>query len=250
MDNLEPSKEEIDQFHQRKADQAHYDSTRPVLGTSDSVPAPGYKHDGGKLPLHLLSTVALNKTAEVMAFGAQKYSTDAWRAGMDWSRLIGAALRHITAFNDGEDQDIESGLSHLAHAACCVMFLLEYEETFPGGDDRHSSFKAAVERMKRVGGPLYESSTYRGKSVQALRLLGESGETLMDTHNRLYPEEVQDHGKEEDKPRDYSNLEGRTPGFDARRGEQDRNKAVTAYPDPGHYPGRPGYAERGFGTSR
>ncbi len=146
-----------DEDMDRKADQAkaiaverdpNYDSTRPVLGNPGTTP--GYKHDGGKLPLHLLSTVALNKVAEVMAFGAQKYSTDAWRAGMDWSRLIGAALRHITAFNGGEDQDDESGLSHLAHAACCVMFLLEYEETFPEGDDRYDSFKADVDRLNKA----------------------------------------------------------------------------------------------------
>ncbi len=123
----------------------HHIDERDVPGTT-----PGYKHDGGKVPLHLLSTIALNRTAEVMAFGAQKYATNAWRAGMDWSRLIGAALRHITAFNGGEDADPESGLSHLAHAACCIMFLLEYEETFPEGDDRYNSFKARMDRLRNV----------------------------------------------------------------------------------------------------
>ena len=39
--------------------------------------------------------------------------------------------------NDGEDKDPESGLSHLAHAACCIMFLLEFEKTHPELDDRY-----------------------------------------------------------------------------------------------------------------
>jgi hypothetical protein len=45
-------------------------------------------------------------------------------------------MRHIMAFNDGEDKDPESGLSHLAHAACCIMFLLEFEKTHQELDDR------------------------------------------------------------------------------------------------------------------
>ena len=211
----------------------HIDEAEGTPGTT-----PGYKNDGGKIPLQLLSPIALNKVAEVMAFGAQKYSTDAWRAGMDWSRLIGAGLRHLNAFNGGEDQDDESGLSHLAHAACCIMFLLEYEDTYLEGDDRYDSFQAQVAREVLRGGTPMEAATYRGINVQGLRLLGNPGETLEDTFQRLHPhEEEKTDGKEENKPRDYSHLEGRTPGFDSQRGEQDRNKAVTAYTDPGHYPG-------------
>ena len=194
-----------------------YDPNLESRGTPGTTP--GYKHDGDKIPLNLLSTIALNKTAEVMAFGAQKYSANAWRAGMDWSRLIGAGLRHLNAFNGGEDQDPESGLSHLAHLACCIMFLLEYEETFLEGDDRYDSFKAQVEREVAKGTPV-EAPTYRGESVQALRLLGHSGESLEDTYLRLYyPVEVKTDGKEESKlgmfgePVDHSHLEGRTPGY-------------------------------------
>lgn len=86
------------------------------------------KFDQGKLPLHLLSTEALNQTAAVLAFGADKYAAHNWRKGFQWSRPMSAALRHITAFNAGEDVDPESGLSHLAHAMCCIMFLLEFQK--------------------------------------------------------------------------------------------------------------------------
>lgn len=60
-----------------------------------------------------------------------------WRQGFNWSRLYGAALRHLTAHLDGEDKDPESGLSHLAHLGCCVMFLLEHEAKGLGKDDRY-----------------------------------------------------------------------------------------------------------------
>lgn len=95
------------------------------------------KFDQDKLPLHLLSTEAMNQTAAVLKFGAQKYAEHNWRAGFAWSRPLAAAMRHITAFNAGEDKDPESGLSHLAHAACCIMFLLEFEKTHRELDDRY-----------------------------------------------------------------------------------------------------------------
>jgi hypothetical protein len=95
------------------------------------------KFDDGKLPLHLLSTEAMNQTAAVLAFGAEKYAEHNWRKGFVWSRPLAAAMRHITAFNAGEDKDPESGLSHLAHAACCIMFLLEFEKTHKELDDRY-----------------------------------------------------------------------------------------------------------------
>lgn len=95
------------------------------------------KFDTNKLPLNLLSTEAMNQTAAVLAFGAEKYAAHNWRAGFAWSRPLAAAMRHLTAFNDGEDRDPESGLSHLAHAACCIMFLLEFEKTHQHLDDRY-----------------------------------------------------------------------------------------------------------------
>lgn len=95
------------------------------------------KFDDDKLPLHLLSTEAMNQTAAVLKFGAIKYAEHNWRKGFAWSRPLAAAMRHITAFNAGENTDPESGLSHLAHAACCIMFLLEFEKTHPNLDDRY-----------------------------------------------------------------------------------------------------------------
>jgi hypothetical protein len=108
---------------------------KTVVGTMPTGTA--LKFDGSKLPLHLLSTEAMNQTAAVLAFGAEKYAAHNWRKGFVWSRPLSAAMRHITAFNAGEDKDPESGLSHLAHAACCIMFLLEFEKTHKELDDRY-----------------------------------------------------------------------------------------------------------------
>ena len=95
------------------------------------------KHDGDKVRMELLSVDALKAIAEVMTFGAIKYKDNNWRKGFDWSRLYGATLRHLTSHMNGEDLDPESGLSHLAHAGCCIQFLLEHEVRGLGTDDRY-----------------------------------------------------------------------------------------------------------------
>lgn len=97
----------------------------------------GIKHDANKVPFELLSVPALIEIAKVMDFGKQKYSAHNWREGFNWSRLYGAAMRHLLAHMDGEDKDPETGLSHLAHLGCCVMFLLEHEKCGLGWDDRY-----------------------------------------------------------------------------------------------------------------
>lgn len=59
-----------------------------------------------------------------------------WELGMAWGRLLAAALRHLSAWARGQDTDTESGLPHLAHAACCVLMLLALTRRRVGTDDR------------------------------------------------------------------------------------------------------------------
>lgn len=94
------------------------------------------KLDTGKVPLELLPFESLIEVGKVLAFGAQKYGRYNWRQGMEWTRLVGAILRHLFAWMQGEEKDPESGLSHLAHAGCGILFLLAYELKTIGSDDR------------------------------------------------------------------------------------------------------------------
>ena len=96
----------------------------------------GTKHDAGKPPMSLLDSKWLTGVAAVLGFGAKKYAAHNWRSGIAYSRLSDAALRHLMAFNDGEDLDPESGLPHLHHASCCLMFLSNMSATRPELDDR------------------------------------------------------------------------------------------------------------------
>ena len=97
------------------------------------------KLDNEKPQLGLIPYSALMEEAYVLGYGIEKYGTHNWRQGLQWQRLINSALRHIHAFNNGEDLDSESGLHHLAHARCSLGFLIEYSITHPELDDRHAS---------------------------------------------------------------------------------------------------------------
>lgn len=106
-------------------------------------PATGaMKFDAEKPRMELLDPYAMEQLALVLTFGAhQKYEPWNWTKGLAFSRLIGAALRHLFAFAKGEDLDPESGLSHLAHAMCCLMFLISMTKRHPELDDREGAME-------------------------------------------------------------------------------------------------------------
>lgn len=104
------------------------------------IPAPmakeGVKFDTGKRRVDLVPTEAINALAEVLTAGAVKYGEHNWRHGMDWSRVYGAAQRHMLAFWGGDDIDEESGMPHLWHALTNMAFLVSYQALSVGRDDR------------------------------------------------------------------------------------------------------------------
>lgn len=89
----------------------------------------GRKYDTGKPDYTLLPWDAVEEIVKVLDFGARKYARDNWKhvEGAE-TRYLAAALRHITAHARGEKDDPETGISHLAHAGCCILFLLSLEK--------------------------------------------------------------------------------------------------------------------------
>jgi len=43
-----------------------------------------------------------------------------------WSRTYSSIQRHLNSFWDGEDLDLESGKTHLAHAATQLVILMQH----------------------------------------------------------------------------------------------------------------------------
>ena len=89
-------------------------------------PEVGFKKDFGKPQWYLLPFKAVAKIVKVLTFGAVKYGPENWRKVPDAERrYFSALLRHLAAWHGGEELDEETKLPHLAHAGCCLLFLLE-----------------------------------------------------------------------------------------------------------------------------
>lgn len=93
----------------------------------------GTKDDTGKPEYDRLSFEAVAHFNSVHRFGDEKYERGNWRKGLHVTRLINAAIRHLSSMLGGETfYDKESGLLHAAHAGvCCEMithFLLNKEQ--------------------------------------------------------------------------------------------------------------------------
>lgn len=95
------------------------------------------KHDAEKPDMSLLTLAAKTGIAKAFMDGEKKYGRYNYLSGMEWTRLLAAADRHLSAFNDGEDCAKDSGLNHLYHAGACICMLIEYFEKSLGTDNRY-----------------------------------------------------------------------------------------------------------------
>lgn len=88
----------------------------------------GTKHDGGKPRWSLLPRGTIPTVIAVLEYGARKYQVDNWmRVDDPERRYYDAAMRHINAWLQGENNDPESKLPHLAHAVACLLFLMWFD---------------------------------------------------------------------------------------------------------------------------
>lgn len=94
------------------------------------------KRAEGKPDLGLIPYFSQEMEARVFMFGAIKHARWNHTKGLPWSVTLASLMRHVGRFNAGEDVDVESGLSHLAHAKSCCSMLLEWTQTHPELDDR------------------------------------------------------------------------------------------------------------------
>lgn len=100
----------------------------------------GVKFDEEKVKMQLLDPTFLEEVAKVFTFGASKYGENNYKNGLHVSRCLGALDRHLKAFKVLEDNDPETGLSHLAHAACCLQMAFYMVSKSRNFDDRQETF--------------------------------------------------------------------------------------------------------------
>ncbi len=89
--------------------------------------AAGNRMNVGKLPWDLVPWDAVEEVVRVIAFGAKKYAARGWEDNpLSWVETCASMTRHTVRFLLGEDRDPETGLHHMAHAACNALFLVAY----------------------------------------------------------------------------------------------------------------------------
>lgn len=102
-------------------------------------PKKGTKNDSNymeKPPINLIPYDAKVEIGKVLGFGQNKYGRAQWTGGIEYSRLLAAAERHMGLFNSGQNLDEESKLEHIAHAAVNLCMLLWMIKNKPEMDDR------------------------------------------------------------------------------------------------------------------
>lgn len=114
------------EFHEGHWLRNHHENKKKHADVSVQV---GTKHDQGKPILGAVPPHAELAVGRVLTFGSNKYARGNWDKVEDHeNRYMDAALRHLNAHRRGELTDSESGESHLAHAACCILFMLDKQE--------------------------------------------------------------------------------------------------------------------------
>jgi hypothetical protein len=96
------------------------------------------RFNNGKAELSYILTFpeALKGFASVCTYGGTKYTRGNYLKGAPLSQYMDCALRHLVAWNNGEDKDPESHCDHLAHFVWNALCLYEMSLTQPERDDR------------------------------------------------------------------------------------------------------------------
>lgn len=118
----------------------------PTSEISHCMPAKeeGIKYDDDKLPIQLIPPESIVAQAEILAFGARKYSERNWEKGMRWSRLFGAINRHLWTWWSGDCLDRETLLNHIKAVHTVSGFLVTYIERNIGIDDRPPGVNSGI----------------------------------------------------------------------------------------------------------
>jgi len=98
---------------------------------SDTKPERSLRYNNGKPDYSLIPMAAMKEAAHVLEYGATKYAIDNWMKPTNWRVSYACLMRHMSAWQSGEDLDPESGRNHLGHAMCNILQMLYMLENHP-----------------------------------------------------------------------------------------------------------------------
>lgn len=114
-----------------------FDTEKRRWHLAPSILDEGRKFDSGKLRWDLLPFDIIEGVVEILTHGAEKYDPNNWQK-VETNRHFAAGMRHISSYKQGDLLDKDSGLPHLYHALCDLMFVAwqEKHKPIPEKDDR------------------------------------------------------------------------------------------------------------------
>lgn len=122
----------------------------PLQSTKDTNPKDAV--GSTKVPLDIVPPSLMAYASVALHNGAGKYGTANYRAiGIRASIYVGALLRHVHAWQQGEESD-EEGIPNLAAAAACLAILIDGVESGFITDDRPPSenFRATLDKLTEI----------------------------------------------------------------------------------------------------
>lgn len=98
----------------------------------------GQRFNAGKPQWNLVDLPSFEPMVRVLEYGAKKYAPHNWKKGLPITEIYDSLQRHLIAFMGGEDNDPESGLPHIGHIQCNIMFMAYmFKNKAQQFDDRH-----------------------------------------------------------------------------------------------------------------
>ncbi len=98
--------------------------------------------------MELLDMDWTENVVAVLTYGAEKYAPDNWRQGLPEEEIVGAILRHLTAYRKGELVDPETGLDHRAQTVCNLYFWMKLYP-LPSIEASYNAMWKAIEEIRK-----------------------------------------------------------------------------------------------------
>ena len=110
----------------------------------------GARFNTNKAEFHQLPLFALEGVVRILEYGAKKYAPGNWLKGQPWLVPFDSMMRHMAAWQRGEELDPESGLPHLDHALTNLIFLSAFRDVYPEGDNRWPAMRKGGVQLKET----------------------------------------------------------------------------------------------------
>ena len=130
-DDATEDKQCKDRFIVKSADEDTSSCGCSPLGYKPPSSNIGVKYDQGKLLFGCFTqglAPVIKGVVAVLTYGVQKYARNSWQNVPNArERYMDAFERHMNSLNLGEFRDDESGLPHIFHAICDLMFVAWFD---------------------------------------------------------------------------------------------------------------------------